>query len=272
MTNRPLILVTNDDGIASPGLVAAVAAVYDLADVLVVAPKDQQTGASRNFLRHPGTRHDETLIVNGTEVPATAFEASPAQVIRAGIMLLAPREPDLVIAGINYGENVGMGLTISGTVGASIEAASFGVPALAVSLETDIEHHLSHDDAVDFTTATVVIQRLVQRVLAKSLPAGIDVLNVNVPQNATPETAWRVTRVSRQPYFQSTVAPNPDKGRPGFIGYERRVDFDALEPDSDIHALLVDEVVSISPLSIDLTAHRQRAELADWLESVSSKQ
>lgn len=107
MSPTPLILITNDDGIASPGLAAAVIAVYDLADVLVVAPKHQQTGASRNFLHHPGSRHDETLTVNDTEVPAVAFEASPAQVTRAGIMLLAPRPPDLVIAGINYGENVG---------------------------------------------------------------------------------------------------------------------------------------------------------------------
>lgn len=264
MTNRPLILVTNDDGVASPGLAAAAAAVYDLADLLVVAPKDQQTGASRNFLQHPGTRHEERLTINGKEVPAIAFEASPAQVTRTGIMLLAPRKPDLVIAGINYGENAGIGITISGTVGASIEAASLGMPALAMSLETDIEHHLSHNDAVDFSTAAAVTRRLVQRLLTTPLPTGVDILNVNVPQEATPDTLWRVTRVSRQSYFRSKVKHNPDIGRPDFIGYERRVDFDTLEPDSDIQTLL-DGVVSISPLSIDLTAHRRQSELADWL-------
>lgn len=206
-----------------------------------------------------------TLLINGTEVPAITFEASPAQVTRAGIMLLAPRKPNLVVAGINYGENVGVRITISGTVGASIEAASFGVPALAVSLETYIEHHLSHNEAVKFDVAALVTRRLVQRLLDQPLPAGIDILNVNVPQDATPDTPWRVTCVSRQRYFQSKVAHNAEKDRPEFIGYEREVDLEALEPDSDVHALLVDEVVSISPLTIDLTAHRRRPELAEWL-------
>ena len=265
MTHRPLILITNDDGIDSPGLTAAVAAVYDLGEVLVVAPKDQQTGASRNFLRRTGTRYEETLLVNGVEVPALAFEASPAQVTRAGILLFASRKPDLVVAGINYGENVGDGITISGTVGAAIEAASFGVPALAVSLETDIAYHLTNEDAVDFSSAAVITRRLVEHVLAKPWPAGIDILKVDIPQNATPDTPWRVTRVSRQRYFESRVEDDPEEGRPNFTGYERQVDFDTLEPDSDIHALLVDLVVSISPLTIDLTAHRQRAELAGWL-------
>lgn len=271
MSDKPLILVTNDDGIASPGLAAAVVAVYDLADVLVVAPKHQQTGASRNFLHHPGTRHEETLTIKGERVAAVAFEASPAQVTRAGIMLLAPREPDLVIAGINYGENVGTGLTISGTVGAAIEAGASGVPALAMSLETDIEHHLSHADIVDFTIASEVTRRFVRHMLAEPLPAGVDILNVNVPQNATLETPWRVTRASRQRYFHSLVNQDPARGNPDFVGYERRIDLDNLESDSDIQALL-DDVVSVSPLSIDLTAHRHRAGIAAWLEPVIGKE
>lgn len=264
MPARPLILITNDDGIASPGLSAAVAAVYDLADVLVVAPKEQQTGASRNFLRHPGTRYEETLTIDGMEVAAIAFEASPAQVTRAGIMLLAPREPDLVIAGINYGENVGIGITISGTVGAAIEAASFGVPALAVSLQTDIEQHLTYDDAVDFAAASEITRRAAGHLLANPLPAGTDILNVNVPQDATPNTPWRITHLSHQRYFESVVRENPDRGQPDFVGYERRVNQDTLQPDSDIKAL-IDGVVSVTPLSIDLTAHRQTASLSAWL-------
>lgn len=265
MPDPPLILLTNDDGIASPGLKAAVAAIYDLAEVLVVAPKHQQTGASRSFLRSAGTRHDDTLTIDGTEIDAVAFEASPAQVTRAGIMLLAPREPDLAIAGINYGENVGVGITISGTVGAAIEAASFGIPTLAVSLETDIEHHLSHDDTVDFTIASEITRRLVQRMLDDPMPASIDLLNVNIPQDATQDTPWRVTRISRQRYFQSIPEENPDENQPDLVGYERRVNLETLEPDSDIQAL-IDNVVSISPLSIDLTDHRQRRNLVDWLD------
>jgi 5'-nucleotidase len=162
---------------------------------------------------------------------------------------------------------VGVGVTISGTVGASIEVASFGIPALAMSLETDIEDHLSHNDLVDFTFASVVTRRLAQHALENSWPAGVDILNVNVPQDATPETAWRVTRLSRQRYFHSRIEQNPDQDEPNFIGYERRVDFDDLEADSDIQALL-DGVVSLTPLSIDLTAQRRLPDLAGWLDSV----
>lgn len=270
MTDSPLILVTNDDGIASPGLAAAVAAVQDLGEVLVVAPRDQQTGASRNFLRRPGRRYDEVLHINGIPVPAIALEASPAQVVRAALLLLAPRPLDLMIAGINYGENVGAGITISGTIGAYIEGATFDVPALAVSLETEIQHHLTHDDDVDFTAASHVTRGVAQLMLERPLPAGVDILKVDVPRTATVETPWRITRVSRQRYFQSTVAEDPKRGIRRFTGYRREIDFNTLEPDSDVHALVVDRVVSVSPLTIDLTAHISRARMTEYLQSLIS--
>lgn len=267
MSDRPLILLTNDDGVASPGLAAAIAAVHDLGDVLVVAPKEQQTGASRNFLRHAGTRYEQVIHVGEVAVPAVAFDASPAQVTRAAVLLLAPRKPDLAIAGVNFGENLGHGITISGTVGAGIEAASFNVPALAMSLETDIEHHFSHDETVNFGPAAAVTRKLAQRMLDQRLPDGIDLLNVNVPKSADLNTPWRITRVARQAYFESRVGEASEEAEAYFAGYERRIDHRQLEPDSDIWALDRDRVVSISPLSIDLTAHRGVASLRTWLEA-----
>jgi 5'-nucleotidase len=266
MSDKPLILITNDDGIASPGLAAAVAAVRDLGEVLVVAPKDQQTGASRNFLRRPGRHYEHVLHIDGVPVPAIAVEASPAQVVRAALLLVASRPPDLLIAGINYGENVGVGITISGTIGACIEGATFGVPALAVSLETEIQHHLSHDDDVDFTVASHVTRRVARLMLQRPLPGGVDILKVDVPQGATVETPWRITRVSRQRYFESIVVEDPERGGRRFAGYTRRIDPETLEPDSDVYALAVDRVVSISPLTIDLTAHVSPARVADYLQ------
>jgi 5'-nucleotidase len=200
------------------------------------------------------------------EVPAVAFDASPAQVTRAGVLLLAPRKPDLAIAGVNFGENLGNGITISGTVGACIEAASFRIPALAMSLETDIEHHFSHDETVNFGPAAAVTRKLAQRLLDQRLPDGIDLLNVNVPHSADLNTPWRITRVARQAYFESRIAGASGDAEPYFIGYERRIDHHELEPDSDIWAIDRDGVVSISPVSIDLTAHRGVASLSDWLE------
>ena len=263
---QPLILVTNDDGIDSPGLAAAVAAVQTLGQVLVVAPRDQQTGASRNFLRRPGAHHRRVLHIDGREVPAIAIEASPAQVVRAALLLIVPRTPDLLIAGINYGENVGAGVTISGTIGACIEGATFGIPALAVSLETEIQNHLTHNHDVDFTAAAAITRRIAQVMLERPLPPGVDILKVDIPKDATPETPWRITRVSRQRYFESIVVEDPERGKRRFAGYRREVNLHTLEPDSDVHALVVDHVVSITPLTFDLTAHVSRDRMVEYLQ------
>ena len=258
----PLILVTNDDGIASPGLRAAIWAVRDLGQILVVAPKGQQSGASRNFLPNLGTTCQENIEVDGVQVPAFSVEAAPAPTVRRAILTLAPRAPDLVVVGINYGENVGVGITISGTIGAAIEAASFGIPTLAVSLETEKKHHFSHSEEVDFTVATHFTRRFAQRLLSVPLPPGVDILKVDVPMDATSQTPCRLTRVSRQRYFQSIVGPD-EKGDRRLVGYDIQIDFDALEPDSDIYALSVERVVSVSPLTIDLTAKVDLERLAD---------
>lgn len=249
---RPLILITNDDGIASPGLRAVVGAVYDLGDILVVAPKNQQSAASRHFLAHR-TRITETVLhVDGQQVSAFAVDSSPAQTVRWGLLTLAPRKPTIAIAGINYGENLGVGITISGTVGAAIEAASFSIPSLAVSLETEQAYHLSISDEVDFSAAAHFTRFFAMRVLRDGLPPGVDILNINVPQSATPETGCRITRVSRQQYFHSTVEEDENGRR--LTGYRREIDMTTLEPDSDIYAVVVDRLVSVSPITIDLTA------------------
>ncbi|MFQ6057810.1 MAG: 5'/3'-nucleotidase SurE, partial [Anaerolineae bacterium] len=261
----PLILITNDDGIASPGLRAAIRAVRDLGQVLVVAPRGQQSGASRNFLPHPGTTRQESIEVDGGQVPAFSVEAAPAPTVRRAILTLVPRLPDLAVVGINYGENVGVGLTISGTIGAAIEAASFGIPALAMSLETEQEHHFSYSDEVDFTAAAHFTRHFARCLLSAPLPPEVDILKVDVPMDATPQTPWRLTRVSRQRYFQSIVGVD-ESGDRRLVGYDIQVDFDALEPDSDIYALRVDRVVSVSPLTIDLSAKVEPDRLAALLE------
>jgi 5'-nucleotidase len=261
----PLILITNDDGIASPGLRAAIRAVLDLGQILVVAPKEQQSAASRNFLPHSGTVRQENLEVDGLRVDAFSVEAAPAPTVRRGILTLAPRTPDLVVVGINYGENVGSGITISGTIGAAVEAASFSIPALAISRETGKEHHFSHSEEVDFTVAAHFARRFAQRLLSVPLPPGVDLLKLDVPLDATSQTPCRLTRVSRQPYFQSIVGAD-ERGNRRVVDYGILIDLDGLERDSDVYALRVDRVVSVSPLTIDLSARVEPDCLATLLE------
>ena len=256
----PLILITNDDGIRSPGLRAAVRAVQDLGELLVVAPSEQQSSAGRSFIRlNQDVPRAETLSIGGVEVRAYAVNSGPAPAVRWALLAIAERTPDLCISGINYGENLGVGVTISGTVGAAMEAASFGIPALAVSVQTHVEDHYNHSEAVDFSTAAYFLRLFARRVLERGLPEFVDILKVDVPMDATPETPWRITRVSRQHYFQSIVVD--EGGYRRLIGYDVHFDRNALEPDSDIWAMAVDKVVSVSPLTIDLTAYGNWTEL-----------
>lgn len=262
----PLILVTNDDGIHSPGLLAAAQAVRDLGEILVVAPKHQQTGAGRStFAFNNVLIQEEHITVGGQRVSAFSVEGTPAQAVLYALLEVAPRKPSLAISGINYGENPGTGVTVSGTVGAALEAAVFGIPSLAISLETAKKYHydISHD--IDFTAAALFTQIFARRLLSVKLPPDVDVLKIDVPMDATEETPWRLTRVSRQRYFHPTKSGCPSSSGASTVDYETRVDFDALEPDSDIFALVKDRVVSVSPLTLDLSSRVDLRHLAQLL-------
>ncbi len=263
---EPLILVTNDDGIHSPGLHAAVKAVCDLGQVIVAAPRQQRTGASRSY---PPVQdkaiYVEKIPINCHTVVAYGLETSPAQAVLAVLLDVAPRLPDLVVSGINFGENLGTGVTVSGTVGAAIEAASFGVPALAVSLETPKEFHYQHSDTVNFAAAAAFTRRFAQLMLAGNLPLDVDILKIDVPGDATPDTPWRLVRVSRQRYHVPQPSGRLDLSDQKGIDYVQVIDRDTLEPDSDVHALAVERVVSVSPLSIDLTSRVDLETLSDEL-------
>jgi len=130
---RKLILVTNDDGIASPGLQAAVRAAASLGEPFVVAPQRQWSGAGRSIPSGSGREvHPYPFELDGREVTAYQVDGTPAMAVTRALLELVPRLPALLISGINYGENLGSDVTISGTVGAALQGAVLGVPALAV--------------------------------------------------------------------------------------------------------------------------------------------
>jgi 5'-nucleotidase len=248
-------LITNDDGIHSPGLLAAAEAMHDLGEILVVAPKYQQTGAGRStFVFKNVPVQEEHITVGGQKVSAFSIEGTPVQAVLYALVEVAPRKPSLAISGINYGENLGTGVTASGTVGAALEAAVFGIPSLAISLETAKEYHYSLSHDMDFTAAAFFTRIFAQYLLAVKLPPDVDVLKVDVPEGATEKTPWRFTRVSRQRYFHPLRSSHPNSSGASTIDYEVIVDFDALEPDSDVFALVKDRVVSVSPLTLDLSS------------------
>src|SRR5512137_2566736 len=148
------ILLTNDDGIRSPGLWAAAETLSDLGYVTVAAPREQSSGMGRSLpSTSDGIIRPEVLTVCGRDWTVYAVGGSPAQAVLHALLEIMPKRPDLVVSGINYGENVGTGVTISGTVGAAMEAAAMGLPALAMSLETDTSHHFTYSRQVDFAVS-----------------------------------------------------------------------------------------------------------------------
>ena len=253
--NHPRILLTNDDGIASPGLWAAAQALAELGFVYVVAPREQSTAASRSLPSNTdGIIEQQAMKVNGQEWKVYSVGGTPAQAVLHAVLEVLPEPPDLVVAGINFGENVGSGVTISGTVGAALEGASLGIPALAVSLETEAQHHYSHSDEVDFSAAAYFTRLFGERILKNRLPQDMDVLKVDVPAEATPETPWAVTRLSRRRYFDPTTPERSSWDKPGHIGYRMAVGHEQDARDSDVYALRVRRIVSVTPLSLDLTS------------------
>jgi 5'-nucleotidase len=262
--HRPLIMVTNDDGFESEGLWAVVEAVLPLGEVLVVAPDRQWSGAGRSMPYHVTGRVTSTVVqVDGLPVVAHAVDGSPALAVQHGVLELAPRRPALVVSGINFGYNLGGEVTISGTVGAALEAGAFGIPALAVSLEMGAAYHLSGDGTADYTAAKAFTCDLANRLLAGTLPADVHALSVNVPRDATPNTPWRVTHLSRCRYFSPT-APNRNNGQ-GRPGYRLLEATGQCEPGSDIYTVHVARMVSVTPLSLDLTSRVGLASLESYL-------
>jgi 5'-nucleotidase len=249
----PLILVTNDDGIRSSGLWAAVEALLPLGEVLVVAPDRQWSGGGRSMPPYvTGHIEQASREVNGQQVTAYAVDASPALAVQHGVVELAPRRPSLVVSGINFGLNLGTEVTISGTVGAALEGGAFDIPSIAVSLEMDSVYHLTGDDEADYAAAMAYTRLFAWYQLVDMPTHDVDALNINVPANATSETPWRLTRLARRRFY---VPHAPDRangqGRPG---YRPLRDVSQTELDSDVWAIRIDRIVSITPISLDLTA------------------
>lgn len=265
--NRPQILLTNDDSINSPGLWAAAEALSTLGYVHVVAPRVQQTSMGRALPRESdGIRETQELVINGQTWQVYGIGGSPAQAVLHGLLsVMADIKPDLVVSGINYGENVASGVTVSGTVGAALEAATFGHPALAVSLQTAVSEHFNLSDKVDFSTAAWFTRFFAEKLLRLDMPFDVDVLKVDVPADATPETPWVVTRQSRQRYFMVTAEFDPQTGKET-VAYHTRVNEATVEKDSDLKTVLLDKLVSVTPISLDLTSRVDFGDLRGLLE------
>lgn len=271
MNNRKCqILLTNDDGIRSPGLWAAAAALEKLGFVTVAAPREQSSGTGRSLPSTSDGRIDlQQVQVNGRNWEVHAIGGTPAQAVLHGVLEILPQKPDLVVSGINYGENLGTGITVSGTVGAALEGAALGIPALAISLETHIEDHLSYSEQVDFSTAAYFTAYFARQLLEHQLPPDVDVLKIDLPAAATRQTPWEITRLSRVRFYEALAPEREAWDQPARMGYQLSPHWHTAPPGSDVHAVRVKQVISVTPLSLDLTTRTPLAEVERALRQES---
>lgn len=260
------ILLTNDDGIRSPGLWAAAEALSTLGYVTVAAPREQSSGMGRSLpISSDGIIEKMSLQINGQAWTVYAVGGSPAQAVQHGVLEIMPQYPDLVVSGINYGENLALGVSVSGTVGAAMEAVSLGIPALAISLETDKEHHLSYSNDVDFSNAAYFTVLFAQKLLEKEFPKRANLLKVDVPRSATSETAWHTTQLSHSRYYHPLPNRARDWSKPAHMDYEVTPP-QADEPqNSDVYTLHKRHEVTVTPLTLDFTARVDLKEFDSFL-------
>ena len=268
---KPKILLTNDDGIESPGLWAAAATLAEISDLTIAAPRSQATSASRSMpITSDGIIEKRDIEFNGKTWTAYAVGGSPAQVVIHSLEEILTERPDLIVSGINYGENVGYSSSVSGTVGAAIEAAASGIPGLAVSMQvTNMEHVYNHSTEVDFTAAGFFTAKFAQIILKGELPFDVDILKVEIPSDATPETGWRLVRAARHRGWRNMVLREGNNwASPARIGGQVIAPGPTEIPsDTDIYTLYHDRKVAVSPLSIDATSRIDLKSLEDQIRN-----
>ncbi|VAW35607.1 5'-nucleotidase SurE [hydrothermal vent metagenome] len=257
---RPLILISNDDGIGAAGIKALKRSIKRLGDVYVVAPDRERSAASHSLTLHRPLRVDEVA-------PGEfAVDGTPTDCIIIAVNRLLPRMPDLIVSGINNGGNLGEDISYSGTVSAAVEGTLLGIPSIAVSLVGRADF--------DFGQAAAFTIKVAREVLKRGLPVNT-LLNVNVPRTrfvrsakdgslkARPLKKPLITTQGKRVYGGDVIIEKLDpRGRKYYW-----IGGDMLHWDGDDNcdfAAIADDRISITPVQLDMTCYREISELEKW--------
>jgi len=250
------ILVTNDDGVTAPGLLALVIEMRKIGEVSVLAPDHNWSASGHVKTLHRPLRAKPVTLADGS--PALASDGAPSDCVALALMGVIEKPIDLVVSGINPNANIGHDITYSGTVTAAMEAVINGVPGMAVSL--DAPEHFS--GTLDYTAAASTARKVVETLLKH--PFGRDILlNVNVPYLPENELkGFRPTRQGLRIYRDELVRREDPRGKPYYwIGGEAPTGVDESGTDfGDLKA----GYVSIAPIQLDMTAYKVLEELKEW--------
>ena len=243
------ILISNDDGYQSEGIGVLARALSAIAEIHVVAPDRDRSGASNSLTL------DNPIRARAGDNGFTSVDGTPTDCVHLAITGLLAHEPDMVVAGINAGANLGDDVLYSGTVAAAMEGRFLGFPAIAVSLVSEQPTH--------YETAASVTVDLVQRVTAGTLPADT-ILNVNVPDLPLEQIRGvQATRLGHRHKSEPVVRMEDPRGRPIYWVGPSGSEQDA-GPGTDFHAVR-SGYVSVTPLDVDLTQYDAIDKLANWL-------
>jgi 5'-nucleotidase len=249
---KPLILVSNDDGYDSPGILALVSALRRLGDVVVIAPATQQSAVGHAITVQQPLR--ARPIQRGRNFQGWAVEGTPADSVKLGVTTLLDRKPDLVVSGINHGMNTSINVIYSGTVSAATEGAILGIPAIAIS-------HASHALDSDLRGAASFARVIAGEVLKRGLPQGT-LLNVNVP-NIPPEdiAGVRITKQGKSSWDDGFEGRMDPVGRAYYWLVGTYVwDEDPLVDDTALRG----NFISVTPLHYNLTDEELFKTMQSW--------
>ena len=257
------ILISNDDGVLGPGILASKQALEGLANTVVVAPQENNSAVGRkvNIMKHMYL--DKYELADGSM--AYGLSGTPADSVNVGVNYVCDEKPDLVVTGINPGINISrLQITTSGTVCAAIEAVGLGVPAIACSLFLDDECFKQDDEGnwyvdTDYSFAQKILAKVVKKVLDEGLPEGVDLFNLNIPSKPLSDKI-KVTRLADSMLDFNILERVDDEGNDTVMNVPELIeDFDE---GTDGHCVLALRRPSLTPLSVHFGSEISNVE--DW--------
>ncbi len=253
-SERPLILVCNDDGITAPGIRKLISVMNEIGEVYVVAPDSPQSGMGHAITLNNTLRTDKVTIDQG---PQTEFSCSgtPVDCVKLAVNVVLPRKPDLCVSGINHGSNSSINVIYSGTMSAAVEGSLEGIPSIGFSL-------LDYAWDANFNDAAPFIKQIALSVLENKLPHGI-CLNVNIPKaSEEPYKGIKICRQARANWEEEFDARKDPRGRQYYWLTGTFVNYDHGQ-DTDEWAL-ANNYISVVPVDSDVTAHAMLQTLNTW--------
>jgi len=261
---RPTILLVNDDGINSIGLLVVKKELEKLGNVVIVAPSDKKSGAGKSISVHDTVKAMKAQLSDGSE--AYTITGTPADAYFFASDKVLKNPPDLLVSGINLGENVGIDSVLSsGTMGAAFEAAIHDTPAISASCYATSLPSSRSDGEVsmrELKLTASITSKVAEYVLKNGMPEGVDVISINVPKGANPEKI-KITEIYYKGY-KNTYIERDD-------GYEMCWDFTVyldVGPETDLYAARKEGYISITPIKVRFS--HNKAALKDLLKSLSS--